>query len=108
MTIKWQTEFLNDAVEAEFLTLPADMQARLLKISELIEQFGLENLGMPYLRHIQGKIWEMRAKGRSGISRALYLAVTGRGCHPTGLCQKNTSNSSIGNCTRFGQDKGDR
>ncbi len=78
MTIKWQTEFLNDMVEAEFLTLPADMQARLLKISELIEQFGLENLGMPYLRHIQGKIWEMRAKGHSGISRALYVTVTGR------------------------------
>lgn len=49
-----------------------------MKISELIEQFGLENLGMPYVRHIQGKIWEMRAKGRSGISRALYVAVIGR------------------------------
>ena len=78
MTIKWHTEFLNDLVEAEYLALPADMQARLLKISELIEQFGLENLGMPYVRHIQGKIWEMRAKGRSGISRALYVAVIGR------------------------------
>lgn len=78
MSDKWQTEFLNNAVEAEFLALPADMQARLLKIAELIEQFGLENLGMPYLRHIQGKLWEMRAKGRSGISRALYVTVTGR------------------------------
>jgi len=78
MIDKWQTEFLNDQVEAEFLSLPADMQARLLRITELIEQFGLENLGMPYLRHIQGKLWEMRAKGRSGISRALYVTVTGK------------------------------
>jgi phage-related protein len=78
MVTEWHTEFLNDQVEAEFLALPADMQARLLKISELIEQFGLENLGMPYLRHITGKIWEMRAKGRSGISRALYVTMTGK------------------------------
>jgi len=26
MIVKWQTEFLNDLVEAEFLALPADMQ----------------------------------------------------------------------------------
>ncbi len=78
MTVKWQTEFLNDTVEAEFLSLPPDMQARMLRITELIEQFGLENLGMPYLRHVQGKLWEMRAKGRSGISRALYVTVAGK------------------------------
>lgn len=75
---RWQTEFLNDQVEAEFLALPSDMQARLLRITELIERFGLENIGMPYLRHIQGKLWEMRARGRAGISRALYVTVAGR------------------------------
>jgi phage-related protein len=78
MRNRWSTEFLNDQVEAEFLALPKDMQARLIKITELIEQFGLGNLGMPYLRHIQGKIWEMRARGRAGISRALYVTVTER------------------------------
>lgn len=78
MISKWHTEFLNYQVEKEFLAIPADMQARLLKIAELIENFGLENLGMPYIRHIQGKIWEMRAKGRDGISRALYITASGR------------------------------
>jgi len=78
MISKWHSELLNNQVEKEFLAIPADMQARLLKITELIERFGLENLGMPYLRHIQGKIWEMRAKGRDGISRALYITASGR------------------------------
>ncbi len=54
------------------------MQARLVRIADLIESHGLENLGMPYVRHIQDKLWEMRAKGKSGIARSLYVAVTGK------------------------------
>ena len=55
--------------------LPADMQAKFVKISELIEELGLERIGKPYVDHIQGKLWEMRMKGRDGISRALYVTV---------------------------------
>ena len=33
---------------------------------------------MPYVRHLQDKLWEMRMKGRDGISRALYVTATGR------------------------------
>jgi len=51
----------------EFLALPKDMQARFIRIIELMELHGLENLGMPYVRHLQGKLWEMRAKGRTGF-----------------------------------------
>ena len=47
------------------------MQASLLHIAELIRDYGLEKTGMPYVRHLQGKIWEMRGKGRSGIARAI-------------------------------------
>jgi len=54
------------------------MQARLVPIADLIESHGLENLGMPYVRHIQDKLWEMRAKGKSGIVRSLYVAVAGK------------------------------
>jgi phage-related protein len=74
----WTVEFLNDAVEAEFLAIPKDIQARLVRIAELIESHGLENLGMPYVRHLQDKLWEIRGKGKSGIARALYVTVVGR------------------------------
>ena len=30
------------------------------------------------MKHIEGRIWEMRLKGRSGISRALYVTAVGR------------------------------
>jgi phage-related protein len=74
----WTVEFLNATVEAEFLSLPKDLQARLVRVADLVETQGLENLGMPYVRHIQDKLWELRGKGRSGIARALYVTVIGR------------------------------
>ncbi len=78
MTTGWRAEFLNQLVENEFLDLPKDMQARFIRIIELMELHGLENLGMPYVRHLQGKLWEMRAKGETGISRSLYIALKRR------------------------------
>ena len=78
MKSTWVVEFLNDAVEAEFLDIPKDLQARLVRITDLIESCGLDNLGMPHVRHLQDKLWEIRGKGKSGIARALYVAVVGR------------------------------
>ena len=78
MKTVWTVEFLNDAVEAEFMSLPKDLQARLVHITDLIESHGLENVGMPFVRHLHDKLWEIRGKSRSGIARALYVTVVGR------------------------------
>src|SRR5262249_33821860 len=53
--------------------LPEDMRGRLARIARLIEEKGLERVGEPHVKHLQGRLWEMRLKGRSGISRALYV-----------------------------------
>lgn len=71
----WSVETLNAAVDKELESLPADMRARFVRISELIAAVGLERVGAPHLRHLTGPLWEMRMKGRDGISRALYVAV---------------------------------
>ena len=55
--------------------LPEDMRARLARIALLIEQKGLERVGEPHVKHLDGRLWEMRMKGRSGISRALYVTA---------------------------------
>ncbi|MGB9030886.1 MAG: type II toxin-antitoxin system RelE/ParE family toxin [Acidobacteriaceae bacterium] len=65
-------------VDAEVEDLPADMRARLAHIARLIEEMGLERVGEPHLKHLDGRLWEMRFKGRSGISRALYVVARGR------------------------------
>ena len=76
--MNWTVEFLNDAVEAEFHALPTDIRAGIAQIVLLIEEHGLEKTGMPYVRHVQGKLWEIRGKGRDGIARSLYVTTTGK------------------------------
>lgn len=74
----WTVETLNETVDAELAALPADMRARLARISELIESVGLPNVKEPHVRHIRGVLWEIRLKGKAGIARALYVTAKGQ------------------------------
>ena len=71
----WTVETLNETVGAELAELPADMRARLVRISELIESVGLPNVKEPHVRHIRRQLWEIRLKGKAGIARALYVTA---------------------------------
>ena len=72
------TVVVHPLAESELEALPADMQARFLRIAELLEGFGPTKVGMPHVRPLGSKLWEMRMKGRDGIARAVYAAVQGR------------------------------
>lgn len=74
----WKVEFLSAAVQGEMEAQPKDVQARFLRIVELIEGHGLERVREPHVKHLQGPLWEMRMKGRDGIARAVYVAARGR------------------------------
>ena len=71
----WTVETLNETVDAELAELPADMRARLARISELIGAVGLPNVKEPHVRHVRGQLWEIRLKGKAGIARALYVTA---------------------------------
>ena len=73
--VAWTVETLNEVVDAELAELPADLRARLARISELIEAVGLPNVKEPHVRHVRGQLWEIRLKGRAGIARALYVTA---------------------------------
>ena len=45
----WTVEFLDAAVRAELEAQPTDIQARFLRIVELIESHGLERVRDPYV-----------------------------------------------------------
>jgi len=62
-SVRWTVETLNEAVDAELEALPADMRARFVHISPLIEGFGLERVMEPHVKHLRGSLWEMRMKG---------------------------------------------
>ena len=74
----WTVLALNRAVEDEIEGLPADMRARLSRLAELIERFGFEALPRETVKHLDGKLWELRIKGRDGISRAIYVTASGK------------------------------
>ena len=74
----WTVETLSDVVDAELEALPADMRVRFSYISRLIEEFGLDRVREPHVKHLRGPLWEMRMKGKDGISRAIYVTATGQ------------------------------
>ena len=72
------TVALHPQAEPELRALPADMRARFLHIAAMLEDFGPHQVGLPHVRPMEGKLWEMRMQGRDGISRAIYAAMRGR------------------------------
>jgi len=76
--VPWRVEILNEMVTAEISALPADMQARFLRLAERIGQVGLDSLSEPHVKHLEGKLRELRLTGRDGIARALYVTAMGR------------------------------
>jgi len=69
---------LDEIVDAELEALPADMRARFWHIANLMEEFGLDRVQEPHVKHIRGPLWDMRMNGKDGISRALYTTAVGR------------------------------
>ena len=38
----------------------------------------MERVRNPYVKHLEGPLWEMRLKGRGGIARAVYVTAVGK------------------------------
>lgn len=75
---EWTVAFLSDVARAEVEALPESLRASFLRIVELIEAEGLERMREPYVKHLEGKLWEMRLKGRDGIARSVYVTAAGK------------------------------
>ena len=72
----WAVITLNEAVDEQLSALSPDLRAKFLRIAELLEQFGPQNVHEPHVKHIEGcafPLWEMRLSGKTQIARALYV-----------------------------------
>ncbi|MFV3130727.1 type II toxin-antitoxin system RelE/ParE family toxin [Niveispirillum sp. KHB5.9] len=74
----WMVHFLDRNVSDLLATMPLDIRASFARIVDLIQTHGLERVREPYVKHLEGKLWEMRMKGKDGIARAVYVTASGR------------------------------
>jgi len=74
----WTVVYLNNVVRAEVEALSPDLRSKFQRIVELMKAKGLEQVREPYVKHIEGKLWEMRMIGRDNIARAIYITASGQ------------------------------
>ena len=68
----WSVVSLSKTVDKELSLLPVDMGGHLDRITLLLEEFGPHAVGMPHVKHLSERLWEIRISGRSGIARCLF------------------------------------
>ena len=73
----WAVELLNATVRSELDGLSDDILAHFRRIVDLIQRHGLQKVRGPYTKHLQGRLWEIRLKGKDGIARAIYVTASG-------------------------------
>jgi phage-related protein len=74
----WRVVYGNARAEKEIERLAVDVRADFGRIVGLIECYGLDEVHEPYVKHLRGKLWEMRMRGKDGIARAAYIAAEGK------------------------------
>lgn len=78
MAMPWRVEILNETVPGRSRRFRPTFRRSSRVLGERICVAGLESLRAPHVRHLEGKLWEMRLNGRDGIARALYVTVIGQ------------------------------
>ena len=77
----WKVEYYEDSngrwPTKEFIdALGVKERAKVAWTLDLLEEFGI-SLGMPYAEHIEGQLWELRARLASSTFRLIYFLDTG-------------------------------
>ncbi len=66
----WKVDFYR-GVQEDILAIPPKIQARMLRLLEMIERYGA-NLGAPHTESLGDGLYEIRAKAKEGIGRSLF------------------------------------
>ena len=77
--MQWHVETLGPVVDAEIDALPVGLRAKLLRLMVTVQDFGLDQLREPHVKHVEGKLWELRVSAREGIARGIYVTQSGGG-----------------------------
>lgn len=72
--MNWKISFYNETVMKQIRSFPIGIQTNLTYILELIAELG-PNLGKPHTATLGKGLFEIRAKGKEGISRSFFCAI---------------------------------
>lgn len=75
--MKWEIIYYSEKVMSWIDSMPLSIRAYYAKITERLIKMG-PNLGMPFTRAMGNGLFELRIKGKEGISRVFYCTVKGR------------------------------
>lgn len=73
--MKWSIEYYSEEIQNKILSLPSELLARYLRLTDLMLEFG-SNLGMPHTKFLEDGLIELRVKGKEGIARIFYCTLT--------------------------------
>lgn len=74
--MSWVIDFYS-GVEDAITEMPPKIQAKMIRLLELIEEHGA-NLGVPHSTPMGDGLFEIRAKAKEGIGRALFCYMKGK------------------------------
>ncbi|MEY4082873.1 MAG: hypothetical protein RL483_242 [Pseudomonadota bacterium] len=74
----WKILILNNTVQKELDSLEPNLKARFIHVCQLLEAFGPARVGMPHIRFLSDKLWEIRMNANAGNARAIYVTTAGR------------------------------
>lgn len=74
--MSWIIDYFSEEVRLEIESLPMGIRASYTRLTELLEEFGLD-LRMPHSRAMGGGLFELRPRGREGIARVFYCMKVG-------------------------------
>ena len=68
----WEIQYYSETVRQDIAAWPVGIRAMYARITERMQVFG-PHLGMPFTRPLGEGLFEVRAKGKEGIGRAVVL-----------------------------------
>ena len=72
----WVVDFYP-GVESAVLELPDKLQAKMLRLFDLVEEHGA-HLGEPHTKALSYGLFELRAKALEGIARSIFYYISGK------------------------------
>ena len=75
--MKWEITYYSKQVTSGLIKWPKKLKAKLLRILDLIEEYGAD-LGNPITKSLGDGLFEIRVKAQEGIGRVFFCYVINR------------------------------